>query len=107
MGEIEKAIEVMQYLVESSRSVLFKSLVGKDERKQVLQGINVAIQALQEKLERDKGCEYCTGNIDSRPYLVKEDGEYAYIDGKGRLTVNDVCEKQLNLCPMCGRKLVE
>ena len=103
MNEIEKAIDV---LLEHKRSINVLTSY-KYSPLAISHSIDLAIQALQEKLERDKGCEYCTGNIDSRTYLVKEDGEYAYIDKKNRLTVNDVCEKQLNYCPMCGRKLVK
>lgn len=107
MSEIEKAIEVMQYLVESSRSVLFKSLVGKDEREQVLQGINVAIQALQEKLERDKGCEYCNNHIPINNFTKDYSIE---VDNKEISVWEDLkCLAHIETtnCPMCGRKLVE
>ena len=63
-----------------------------------------AISALQEREERSKGCEYCNGNVDERPFLDSKD---LYISEDGWLTLSDedydFCE--INFCPMCGRKL--
>ena len=72
---------------------------------------NLAIQALQEKLERDKGCEYCTGDVDNREELLSTDDGCVYIDGNNNLTYQDhsgfTIDNEINVCPMCGRKLVE
>lgn len=51
--------------------------------------INKGIEALQEREERSKGCEYCTGVVLN---VVDE---------------TTVLEAGFNFCPMCGRKLPE
>ena len=52
------------------------------------------------------GCEYCTGDVDDRPFLDSED---LYISGDGRLTSDgrdhDFCK--IEFCPKCGRPLTE
>lgn len=68
-----------------------------------------AIQALQEKAERDKGCEYCkdeksmpTGNKNTGFYLAGEALTYT-----AQAAADDDFEDNtfVNYCPMCGRKL--
>ena len=51
------------------------------------------------------GCEYCTGDIDDRPFL---DGMDLYIDNSGKLvSCNYDCEvAELSYCPKCGRPLL-
>ena len=71
-----------------------------------------AIQALQEKAERDKGCEYCNdyavegacdsdammridkGNEHCMPYIAVNNDTYG---------TSDIFD--INYCPMCGRNL--
>lgn len=66
---------------------------------------DVAIQTLHEKAERDKGCEYCTG--DTKELI---DGETTvFITGDDKVFCADWGgDGYLDwiLCPMCGRKLV-
>lgn len=52
-------------------------------------------------------CKYCSGDVDERAYLINEDNELIYIDGNGKLTLDNAWEVQLNYCPMCGRNLKE
>ena len=73
----------------------------------------MAIQALQEKAEREKGCEYCNrgvseldacdsdgmmridkGNEHCSPYIAVNNETYG---------TSDLFD--INYCPMCGRKL--
>lgn len=52
------------------------------------------------------GCEYCSGDIDGRPYL---DSQKLYIDGNGILTDEDenIDIRQLNFCPVCGKPMTD
>ena len=63
-----------------------------------------ALSVLQEREERSKGCEYCNGDVDERPFLDSED---LYISEDGWLTLSDEDHDfcKINFCPMCGRKL--
>lgn len=66
--------------------------------------LDVAIQALQEKLERENGCEYCMGDtkelIDGETTLfITRDDEAFYADWNGQ------GDLEFKFCPMCGRKL--
>lgn len=49
-------------------------------------------------------CVYCEGEVDSRKYLLEENG--TYIDGNGMITNDDTCEElKINYCPVCGTEL--
>lgn len=52
------------------------------------------------------GCEYCTGDVDDRPFLDSED---LYISGDGWLTSDgqdhDYCK--IEYCPKCGKPLTQ
>lgn len=54
--------------------------------------LDVAIQALQEKLERDKGCEYCEGLTTGEDFIKCPSLNF---------------KMDVDCCTMCGRKLVE
>lgn len=86
----QEAIECMQYLYEHQHSMIFKSLVDKESREKIAAGVTVAKTALQECIEREKGCEYCLDEF--CPQLV-----WAY--GLDHLLPD------FKYCPMCGRKL--
>ena len=72
----------------------------------------IALSALREQAERDKGCEYCAGYEAEFMLPVIEmsentansldiDGNFAYIHCHcGRHTVG-----KINYCPMCGKRL--
>lgn len=50
------------------------------------------------------GCEYCTGDVDDRPYL---DSKRLYLDKNGILTdeIENIDILRLNFCPVCGKPL--
>ena len=48
------AIECMNYLYDNQHSILFKSLVGKENREIIAESVQLAISALQEREERSK-----------------------------------------------------
>lgn len=71
----------------------------------------MAISALREQEEREKGCEYCT---DSKSVYHRSSGihdsmdEDVYISGNS-LVVDIGCHSygsvDIKICPMCGRRL--
>ena len=97
MSEIEKAmqeIEDMAYHPSMKTDITGESMA-------------TILQALQEKAEREDGCEYCKEfkNLVSLGTEHRlEIGEDGIAIWKG---VNLVDVFNINFCPMCGRKLVE
>lgn len=66
-----------------------------------------AISALQERIDREKGCEYCNNTVlpsEGIPheFLILENAIY-YYDGSKRGWEGTVIEH----CPWCGRALKE
>ena len=76
------------------------------------ESVELALSALREQVEREKGCLYCAGYEAEFMLPVIEmsentansldiDGNFAYIHCHcGRHTVG-----KINYCPMCGRRL--
>lgn len=114
MTDTEKAIEITQRQIEELKSNL-PTLVTQEYYDSFNLAIEVkqkAIQALQEKAEREKGCEYCNdyavdgacdsdgtmrvdkGNEHCLPYIAVNNETYG---------TSDLFD--INYCPMCGRKL--
>lgn len=58
-----------------------------------------ALEALKEKAEREKGCEYCVNLTESATTLSFK------AKGNGVKVVVD-CDFDMKYCPKCGRKLV-
>ena len=103
MTDTEKAIQELRELLKK-----FFDTADVD----TLVTIRQAIQALQKKAKRDKGCEYCNdfaaegacdsdgemriekGNIHCLPYIAVNNDTYG---------TSDLFD--INYCPMCGRKL--
>lgn len=53
--------------------------------------------------DKSDGCEYCTGDVDDRPYL---NSTSLYIDDDGFVfSTNTGNSFKIDFCPMCGRKL--
>lgn len=57
------------------------------------------LEALREKVEREKGCEYCE-NVPSRYRAIRAEGFYQVAADEV-----DNPELQVTFCPVCGRKL--
>lgn len=83
-----------------------------------IEALNIGIQALQEKLERDKGCGHCrvdenhqTDKIvfQSDNHLVEVQLCYGMLEVIYKIDeeVEFHLDADINYCPMCGRKLVE
>ena len=67
---------------------------------------NLAIAALQEQAEREKGCEYCKCGYDLSTGNVCEPS--LYIQGNTLLALRydePDSEAEINYCPMCGKRL--
>ncbi len=101
MNEIEKAIQDLGFY----KAKLFNGIFG--DRIYVF---DMAIQSLQEKLEREKGCECCNfsssdvgssiNNVGDDFILIKsDDGVSMATDGKHFSLL------KIKFCPMCGRRL--
>lgn len=76
-----------------------------------VEAAKMAIAALR-PVSRDRiekvwsGCEYCTGDVDDRPYL---DSKRLYLDKNGILTdeIENIDILRLNFCPVCGKPLTD
>src|SRR5574343_60541 len=114
MTDIETAIEITQRQIEELKSNL-PTLVTQEYYDSFNLAIEVkqkAIQALQEKAEREKGCEYCNGGTaegacDSDGMMRIDKGDthclpYIAVNNETYGT-SDLFD--INYCPMCGRKL--
>lgn len=110
MSEIEQAkfkLSILRHTINCENFTEYKMLF--DDKK--LSGIlDLAIQALQEKLERENGCECCDfssgdvgsamSNVGDDFYIIKsDDGVSMATDGKHFSLL------KINFCPMCGRRL--
>ena len=88
-----------------SATEYFKAWVDSDKINGMtddLAGYRVqAYEALKEKAEREKGCEYCNEMKD-----MQYEENSVYIDRNGKLDINGE-DMQLNYCPNCSRKLGE
>lgn len=58
MNEVKEAISQLESL-RLDRESFLDGISDEKIYKADIEAINIAIQALEEKLERDKGCEYC------------------------------------------------
>ena len=102
MSEIEKAIETLKQ-VSDLDTKLHLNISNYD--------LLTAIEALREKQEREKGCEWCNGKLKKYQSSI-QDGSFARITpNKPELYVlaKDTLSTyfDINYCPMCGRKLGE
>ena len=91
MNEIERAIRELQLYIDVRWG-------GANDM------FNLALTALREKADREKGCEYCRGNVkglvdgDTTIFISHEDKVF-YADRSGMDYLD------WKHCPMCGRKL--
>ena len=123
MTDIETAIEITQRQIEELKSNL-PTLVTQEYYDSFNLAIEVkqkAIQALQEKAERDKGCEYCDGKRNEYQHTI--DTKLSIITFEKARVLETECNRcppyanccmknipsrsffLINFCPHCGRKL--
>jgi hypothetical protein len=121
--EIEKAINHFNKVVaglkyldkenvehESNLKYYIRERNKRNRRK--LQYSRVALQVLQEKAEREKGCEYCrnekklllTENTDIRIPTSRSIPQIS-IEGETYDGYSFCTGFKIDFCPMCGRKL--
>lgn len=102
-----------------SKKMMLESLIYNDDCKYgnyamystELSFVNAVISALRpvsrERVEQVwRGCEYCSGDVDNRPYL---DSKRLYLDGNGILTdeIENIDILRLDFCPICGKPLTD
>lgn len=102
MTEIEQAIYLLREGAENWRYTSQEWIDDKDA-----EAISLAIEALKEKAEREKGCEYCNKNFQHnynwliRDYMLN-DKERPRIE----ITGDGIAVIECDYCPKCGRKLM-
>ena len=96
-------------MVEIDRAIAeFIALRGCFSARELKGHVDMAIEALREKQERDKGCEYCSDHEDLAfgHDSLKRVGSI-YIDKN--LLVADLYSESMAVavcyCPMCGKRL--
>ena len=94
--------EAIFYLDDIATDAVYR--ITGDEKK----AIGLAISALREKQEREKGCEYCN-SAESMAYGQDSLSRRAYIYLDGNLLTADLYSDSMAaaicFCPMCGRPL--
>ena len=100
MSDVEEALNFVDCsYIAADNSVIFPEANQKLQR--------TIKTALQERAEREKGCEYCTGDNPPRLPDIVEDGECAdiwYNSKDGKFYCNEVA-LDWTRCPKCGRNL--
>lgn len=94
MNDIEKAILALRFI----KNNLIKNIRTENGRKSILDGIKLAIEALEEKQEREKECEVCKDVISIYRYKVAS-------KFKNDSLADLLMDEKANFCPKCGRKL--
>lgn len=110
MTEIEQAIKEYDILIKGYEDDLLSdrySDIVKEEFKRQRDIFLIGREALKEKAEREKGCEYCNKNFRHnynwliRDYMLN-DKERPRIE----ITGDGIAVIECDYCPKCGRKLV-
>lgn len=91
MSEIEKAINVLHDCEDSASGTPFAAVY------------HMAADALREKQEREKGCEWCHGKAFDNVGLSTAFGEKKVVLHGGWGEVD--AEERFKICPRCGRDL--
>ena len=94
MTDTEKAIEITQRQIEELKSNL-PTLVTQeyyDSFNLAIEVKKLSVEALQEKAEREKGCEWCDYFSKSKNLISNGNGQYEEIPHK--------------YCGKCGKELV-
>jgi hypothetical protein len=92
MGEIERAIEYLAPTAEYPTMTV-----------EYCKNLKVAVKALREQAEREKGCERCQGG--RRCNVCLNAGNFDCCED----CMQDICNyfNKSNYCPKCGRKLTK
>ena len=104
-------------IIKAYESAVFSNALsaaaGNEEAARDYELLKAGLDALRgptrEQVEKMwSGCEYCTGDVNDRPYLDLHSKRY-YIDEFGILTDEneDNSISELNFCPVCGRPLTD
>jgi hypothetical protein len=91
MTEIEKAIDTLKCIYPSKKEI------ASGEYSDVAEAIDAALEALREKADREKGCEFCTNFL----FGIRCEVMYDWADDKKAVWETNV----MHFCPMCGKKL--
>jgi hypothetical protein len=114
MTEIEKAIKHFENMRDENLVALdaFKKEIesGKVQGSTILYDnrhlyYSLALEALREKAEREKGCEYCNGDVLKYCGIKNSLGSPSVVLFGG--TAKPKPEEKFKCCPECGRKLGE
>ena len=108
----EKAIEILETIDFPCRHCPLDYMCRKAESGLCNEAFEIAAQAIRERIEREKGCEYC--NDEKR--MVARSGHAGkhgfYLAGNAltysqQVAADDDFEDDcfINFCPMCGREL--
>ena len=95
MNEIERAIRELQLYVDVRWG-------GTNDT------FNLALTALREKQERDKGCEYCSCSEYPDNTLYQKEGYIFYAGYSKQIAADDFHEyetEEIKFCPICGKRL--
>lgn len=75
-----------------------------DVLKQRINAINAAQVAIQERIDREMGCDYCNSPHPARDCVLPDCTEQI-LCSEGFLKNAYIMERKINYCPMCGRPL--
>ena len=95
MNEIEQAIRDLQLYVDARWG-------GRNDM------LNLALTALSEKQERDKGCEFCSCSEYPDSTLYQKEGYIFYAGYSKQIAADDFREyetEEIKFCPICGKRL--
>ena len=97
MNEIERALATLQDLFDNS---IFTSRIDF--------ALEVAIEALREQAERNKGCGFCCYQEHPDKTFYPKEG-YAFYAGFSKQIDVDAFDEietdEIKYCPMCGKRL--
>jgi len=98
--EIKKVIEIYTENVEQMKRF-------QEEYKEDLLRFEFVLQALKEKEEKEKGCEYCNRHIPINDFAKDYSIEVDNAEISLWEDLKCLSHIKIKYCPMCGRKLVE
>lgn len=103
MNEIEYAIGILENNLLSASVCVDVGYAKKHN-----QVINLAIEALREKAERSRGCEFCCYTEYPDEKLYPKEGYTFYAGFYKQINVDAFDEgelEKLKFCPSCGKRL--